>query len=59
MIKKDDLIFLHNGGPIYDDKTDGDQLPGWYFWDEASYYHGPFGTREEASAAYSCYFKMM
>lgn len=23
-------------------------LPGWYFTDETSDFHGPFGTREEA-----------
>jgi hypothetical protein len=29
--------------------------PGWYFWDEAYQLHGPFGTKEEASSAFSTY----
>jgi hypothetical protein len=46
----DDNPFLHpidcpirEGGPV--------EVEGWYFWDEADDYHGPFATKDEADAA--------
>lgn len=52
--------FPHRGGCIYDDASDGDQLPGWYFWDETeAFYHGPFATEQEANAALITYARTL
>ena len=32
-------------------------LPGWYFWDEAYYLHGPFDTHEETKQLLADYCK--
>lgn len=34
---------------LKDLRESGYTIPGWYFWDEASFYcYGPFDTQEEA-----------
>lgn len=39
---------------------DGEEiLPGWYFADETEQGHGPFGTVEEANAAFVQYAEML
>lgn len=48
-----ELVFLHMGGKINDSCSD--EFPGWYFWDEAYDYHGPFATKEECVDACKAY----
>lgn len=48
---------------MQDEPEDADIIgwdgPGWYFRDEAYQVHGPFGTKQEASAALSTYCAQM
>lgn len=40
-------VFYHKEGSITDDGQNEVEA-GWYFWDEASLYHGPFDTYDIA-----------
>ena len=50
----DTTVFVHmQEGPIAEGGPS--ELPGWYFWDEVEFYHGPFATREAAREALKSY----
>jgi len=46
--------FYHSGGSITDDGQNEVQA-GWYFWDEAGLFMGPWDTRDECLVAQQHY----
>lgn len=51
MTSTDYYIFEHTDDSV----NENVDLPGWYFWDEASLANGPFSSREEAIEVFDKY----
>ena len=51
-------VFWHPGGPITDDGLNTTDA-GWYFWDEASLFQGPYDSFDSANVAVQEYVEAL